>query len=128
MGHSRWHLRHIGCLDGQRLVADAVLRATLEQYVRLLDVMHVESGAAAGVRLGDDERERLEAVLLAREAMRELARHAVVMIHLVKIEEESGRVVRLLRGVRELFFGPNSITRRVILAVPSYPAAAERRY
>ena len=58
MRHPGWYLCDVGSGDRERLVAYAVLGGTFEKYVRLFGVMYVESGATAGVRLGDDERER----------------------------------------------------------------------
>jgi hypothetical protein len=57
--------------------------------MRLFGVMYMESGAATGVRFGDDERERLEAILIAVKPVCEFARHTVPMLQLAKREKES---------------------------------------
>lgn len=59
--------------------------------------MHVQAGTAAGVGLGDDERERFEAVPVAVQPVRELARDPVKVAQLVEREEQVGGVVRFLR-------------------------------
>lgn len=101
--HPRRYLCHVRRLDGERLITDAILSAAFEQYVRLFGVMHMESGAATGVRLADDERERLKAVLVTGKAVCELAWNAVIVFELIKLEKEVGRIVRFLRRVCEVF-------------------------
>ena len=68
----------------------------------LFGIMHMKSRTPTGVRLADDEGERLEAILITGQSVRELARHPVVIIQLVEIEEIRGWVVRLLRRMCEL--------------------------
>src|SRR5581483_3461002 len=77
----------------------------------LFGIMHVKSRTPTGVRLADDERERLEAILITCQPVCELARHPVVIVQLVEIEEVRGWVVRLLRRVCELFVGQLRVRR-----------------
>ena len=58
--YSSRYLCHVWRAHGKCLVAYLILRGALEQYVRLFRVMHMEPGAAARVRLGNDERHRLK--------------------------------------------------------------------
>lgn len=63
----------------------------------LFGIMHVKSGTATGVCLADDEGERLEAILITCQPVRELARHSVVIVQLVEIERNTrlGRAASL---------------------------------
>src|SRR5688572_25023704 len=97
MRHSGRYFRHVGRFDRQRVLAYPVLGASLEKHVRLFGVVYMQSGATARMGLGNDERKRLEAVLIASEAIGELTRHTVVVLELIKGEEVGGRIVRFRR-------------------------------
>src|SRR5262245_53016074 len=63
--HARWNLDDIRPGHGETLVAQYIGRGALQHDVRLLAGVGVERRPAARVGLGNDERERGEAVLLA---------------------------------------------------------------
>lgn len=100
--HAGRNFYNVGCLDGECLVADTVLDVAFEQHVCLFGAMCMESGTGARMRLGDDERERLKTILVAGEAVCELAGRAISVFHLVEIKKERSRVVRLLRRARKV--------------------------
>ena len=105
MRHSSRHLCNVRRLDREGLVTDPVLGAPLEQDVCFFGVVHMQSGPAAGMGFGNEDRERLEAVLVTGHAVSELARDTEVMLELVKMENKVGWIVRFLGRVCEIFVG-----------------------
>lgn len=105
VGNAGRHFGHVRPVHDKCLVADPVFDRAFEEYVGLFYVVHVKPRAAAGMRLRNDERERLEPVLVAGQTMRELARDAVVVIQLIEVENECVWVVRNLRRVGKVLVG-----------------------
>jgi hypothetical protein len=88
----------------------------------------VKTWPSAGVRFRDDERHGLETVLVAREAMCELARDAVVMVELIERENQSRGIVRLPgRMVEILRWERRGHCRRRLVSVPSARCLARSR-
>jgi hypothetical protein len=110
--HSRWYLCNVGCVNGERVLANTILSCTFEQDVCFLDIVNVQARATAGMRFRDDERELLESILIAGQAVRELARHSVVVLELIKCEIWGACFMGLLRSMCERFFGQGHACRR----------------
>jgi len=86
--YSSWDLRYVRRLHRHRFLTNPILGTALEQDVRFFGVMYMEPRPATRVRFGNDEGERLETVLIAIQAMSELAWNTVPMTKLVECEKE----------------------------------------
>src|SRR5258706_5658730 len=78
-------------------ILDEIARGSRQHDVRFLRGVRVQRRSTAGTRLGNDERELLEAVLLADHDVPELAWHVVEARHLVELDEVFRRIRRPLR-------------------------------
>src|SRR6185436_7630016 len=74
-----WNSCHVRCIHGECLVTYAVSSGAFEQHMGLFGGVNMKPGAAADVRLGDDERKTLEAVLITDEAVYEFAGDAIII-------------------------------------------------